>query len=169
VPLIHPARNGNDEKRKWIQTRSHERSLSLPALGDDSNRVLDLTGLPIVVCSPLRICIIELEPGERLVGAPHVGDSVRWRVSPASYGKANTLGTVLVLKPQEPGLDTTLLVPTERRTYYLRIISKPEDFTARVAFGYPEQTEDQWRAFLAQQGQEKQAEDQETPPSPIDQ
>jgi len=28
LPLIQPARNGNNEKRKWIQTRSHRGRLS---------------------------------------------------------------------------------------------------------------------------------------------
>jgi hypothetical protein len=28
LPLVQPTRDGNHEKRKWIQTRSHPRSLS---------------------------------------------------------------------------------------------------------------------------------------------
>ncbi len=28
LPLIQPARNGNNEKRKWIQTRSHRESVA---------------------------------------------------------------------------------------------------------------------------------------------
>jgi len=28
LPLVQPARNGNDEKRKWIQTRSHRVSVT---------------------------------------------------------------------------------------------------------------------------------------------
>jgi hypothetical protein len=28
LPLIQPPRNGNDEKRKWIQTRSHHGSVT---------------------------------------------------------------------------------------------------------------------------------------------
>jgi len=28
LPLIQPAPNGNDEKRKWVQTRSHRMSVT---------------------------------------------------------------------------------------------------------------------------------------------
>jgi type IV secretion system protein VirB9 len=45
---------------------------------------------------------------------------------------------VIVLKPQTPGLDTNLRVTTDRRAYYLRLISKAEDYVARVAFAYPD-------------------------------
>ena len=44
----------------------------------------------------------------------------------------------LPLPRQGPGLDTNLLIPTDRRAYYLRLISKPEAYVARAAFAYPE-------------------------------
>ena len=31
------------------------------------------------------------------------------------------------------GLDTNLLITTDRRAYYLRLLSKPDDYVARVA------------------------------------
>jgi len=45
-------------------------------------------GLPTVVCAPLRVCLIELQPGEKLVGEPQIGDSVRWNVAPRHSAKA---------------------------------------------------------------------------------
>ena len=57
---------------------------------------------------------------------------------PALYGVGDDATSVIVLKPQVPGLDTNLLVTTDRRAYYLRLVSKPEDYVARVAFLYPE-------------------------------
>ncbi len=30
------------------------------------------------------------------------------------------------------------MITTDRRAYYIRLISKPEDYVARVAFAYPE-------------------------------
>jgi type IV secretory pathway VirB9-like protein len=47
--------------------------------------------------------------------------------------------SAIVLKPQEPGLDTNLLITTGRRAYYLRLVSKQQDYVARVAFSYPEE------------------------------
>lgn len=75
-------------------------------------------GLPTMVCAPLRVCIIELQTGEKLVGEPHIGDSVRWNLSLASYGNGESATSVIVLKPQTPGLDTNLLITTDRRAYY---------------------------------------------------
>jgi P-type conjugative transfer protein TrbG len=108
-------------------------------------------GLPTVVCAPLRVCMIELEPGEKIVGEPHIGDSVRWIISPAMYGAGDQATPVIILKPQTPGLDTNLLITTDRRAYYIRLISKPEDYVARVAFAYPEDDSRKWQQQLAAQ------------------
>jgi P-type conjugative transfer protein TrbG len=108
-------------------------------------------GLPTVVCAPLRVCIIELQPGERMVGEPHIGDSVRWNISPAMYGSGEQATPVIILKPQMPALDTNLLITTDRRAYYLRLISKPEDYVARIAFAYPEDDTRKWQQKLAEE------------------
>jgi type IV secretion system protein TrbG len=108
-------------------------------------------GLPTVVCAPLRVCMIELQAGEKIVGDPHIGDSVRWNILPAMYGTGDQATAVIILKPQTPGLDTNLLITTDRRAYYLRLISKPEDYVARVAFAYPEDDTRKWQQQLAEQ------------------
>jgi type IV secretion system protein VirB9 len=103
------------------------------------------TGLATLVCAPLRICILELQPGERLAGEPQIGDSLRWQITPAAYGTGVDGTPMIVVKPTAPGLDTNLLVTTDRRAYYLRLISKPEDYVSRVAFEYP--AEDNYRRW----------------------
>jgi type IV secretion system protein VirB9 len=95
--------------------------------------------------------MIELQAGERVVGEPHIGDSVRWNISPAMYGTGGQSTAVIILKPQTPGLDTNLLITTDRRAYYLRLISKPEEYVARVAFAYPEDDTRKWQEELAEQ------------------
>jgi len=124
-----------------------------PAAGPDG-RVLYAfgAGLPVVVCAPLRVCIIEMQPGEKIVGEPQIGDAVRWNVAPAMYGTGDQATSVIVLKPQDTGLDTNLLITTDRRAYYLRLVSKPNDYVARVAFRYPEEDNNQkWQQHLAEQ------------------
>ncbi len=124
-----------------------------PAAGADG-RVLYAygAGLPIIVCAPLRVCIIELQAGEHITGEPQIGDSVRWNLSPAMYGQGESATSMIVLKPQEPGLDTNLLITTDRRAYYLRLVSKPTDYIARAAFSYPEEeNSDRWQQHLLAQ------------------
>lgn len=106
-------------------------------------------GLATLVCAPLRICIIELQPGERLAGEPQIGDSLRWQITPSGYGNAVDGTPIIVVKPTAPGLDTNLLVTTDRRAYYLRLISKPEDYVSRVAFEYPaEDNNRRWQEHM---------------------
>ena len=113
-------------------------------------------GLPTVVCAPLRVCLIELQPGEKLVGEPQIGDSVRWNVAPATYGKGDESTAVLVLKPQMPGLDTNLLITTDRRAYYVRLVSKADDYVSRVAFVYNDDDGGKkWKDHFAEQKREE--------------
>lgn len=147
VPLTETAREAVQLSAKWMSENNQ------PSVGREG-RVLYVygAGLPTVVCAPLRVCIIELQSGEKLVGEPQIGDSVRWNLSPALYGDGESSTSVIVLKPQSPGLDTNLLVTTNRRAYYLRLVSKPNDYVARVAFAYPEdENQRQWHDHLAQQ------------------
>jgi P-type conjugative transfer protein TrbG len=65
---------------------------------------------------------------------------------------------MIVVKPKQAGLDTNLLVTTDRRAYYVRLISKPEEYLARVAFSYSEDETSKWKAHLAQQEQRKKEE-----------
>ena len=98
--------------------------------------------------------MIELQSGEKLVGEPQIGDSVRWNLSPAMYGSGTSSTSVIVLKPQGPGLDTNLLITTDRRAYYLRLLSKPDDYVARVAFAYPDDEENETQMAAAPGGAE---------------
>src|SRR5207302_9654304 len=84
-----------------------------PAEGRDGRVVCsDGSGLPTVVCAPLRLCIVELQAGEKLTGEPQIGDSVRWNIEPASYGPAEMTTPMIVIKPKAVGLDTNLVIPT---------------------------------------------------------
>lgn len=92
---------------------------------------------PSVVCSPLQVCDIELQGGE-IVRDVLVGDTVRWKVEPATSGAANGQAIHLVVKPAEPGLVTSMVVTTSRRTYHIQLKSHPTQYMARVGFEYAE-------------------------------
>ncbi len=146
VPLSPTAAAAVAASQQWgTQTNT-------PAAGADGRVLYSYgAGMPTVVCAPLRVCIVEMEPGEKIVGEPHIGDAVRWNVAPAIYGEGPQATALIVLKPQAPGLDTNMLITTDRRAYYLRLISKPADYIARIAFAYPDDDQHRWQRHLVEQ------------------
>ena len=92
---------------------------------------------PSVVCSPLQVCDIELEAGE-IVRDVMVGDTVRWKVEPATSGNPAAQAVHLIVKPAEGGLLTSMVVTTSRRTYHIQLRSHESQYMARVGFDYPE-------------------------------
>lgn len=92
---------------------------------------------PSVVCSPLQVCDIELQAGE-VVRDVLVGDTVRWKVEPATSGAVGGQAIHLIVKPAEPGLVTSMVVTTSRRTYHIQLKSHATQYMARVGFEYPE-------------------------------
>jgi type IV secretory pathway VirB9-like protein len=114
VQLTKTAQETVQMSEKWMSEHNQ------PAVGRDGRVLYSYgSGLPTVVCAPLRVCMIELQSGEKLVGEPQIGDSVRWNLSPALYGSGASSTSVIVIKPQGPGFDTNLLITTDRRAYYL--------------------------------------------------
>lgn len=92
---------------------------------------------PSIVCSPLQVCDIELQAGE-VVRDVLVGDTVRWKVEPATSGAPGGQAIHLIVKPAEPGLVTSMVVTTSRRTYHIQLKSHSTQYMARVGFEYPE-------------------------------
>jgi type IV secretion system protein VirB9 len=134
-----------------VRVSTEFRTESNPTAPGPDGRVIYTfgAGLATLVCAPMRICILELQPGEKLNGEPQIGDSVRWQITPASYGTGVDGTAVIVVKPMGSGLDTNLLVTTDRRAYYLRLISKPDDYVSRVAFEYPaEDNNRRWQEHM---------------------
>lgn len=112
---------------------------------------------PSIVCAVLQVCDIELQPGEQ-VNDIQLGDSERWTVSPALTGSGPALANQiqhLIIKPQDVGLDTSLVVTTNRRTYHFQLRSHRTQYMTHVSFTYPEDATAQWDAIKAQQEKEK--------------
>jgi P-type conjugative transfer protein TrbG len=108
-------------------------------------------GMPVLVCAPLRVCAIELQSGEHLQSQPQIGDSRRWEITPILSGSGLDETPILIVKPIEAGLETDLIVPTDKRTYVVRLVSDPTRFVSRLAFQYPDEDRAKWAAFEARQ------------------
>lgn len=129
-----------------------ESGFNLPVPGTDGRVLYTFgEGMPVVVCAPLRVCTLELEAGEHIQSPPQIGDGRRWEVTPVSSGSGLNQTALLVIKPIEAGLDTDLIVPTDRRTYVVRLVSDAVRYISTVAFRYPADDHAKWSAFQAQQ------------------
>lgn len=127
----------NEAKGMGISTQWRG-SRGLVTKGPDG-KVIFLYGevQPSVVCSPLQVCDIELQGGE-VVRDVLVGDTVRWKVEPATSGAAGGQAIHLIVKPSEPALVSSMVVTTSRRTYHIQLKSHSTQYMARVGFEYPE-------------------------------
>lgn len=91
-----------------------------------------------IYTAPLRLTAIELQPGEKIVGKPAAGDTIRWIMGVGRSGTGATEQEHLFVKPTRAGLSTTLVVTTDRRTYYLVLHSFEESYMAAVRWRYPQ-------------------------------
>lgn len=129
---------------------------NLPLPGKDGRILYSYgSGMPVLVCAPLRVCVIELQTGEHINGQAHLGDAVRWKVSPVMEGTGLDAKPLIVAKPVQAGLDTDLVVPTDRRTYVIRLVSDTSSYVPRLAFTYPQEEQAKWAAFQARQDAER--------------
>lgn len=96
---------------------------------------------PVVVCQPLRVCDIELEPGEQILGTPVCGDGGkdgRWVIDGFLSGPAGKRIPHVTVKPTDWHLATNLTIGTDRRVYYIALVSKANAYIRRIGFYYPE-------------------------------
>ncbi|HVI56683.1 MAG TPA: P-type conjugative transfer protein TrbG [Luteibacter sp.] len=144
---------GLDISRKWIASTS---ASVKPVPGPDGTiRFLFGQSQPSIVCAVMQVCDVELQPGEQ-VSSVNLGDAVRWLVEPALSGSGDDAIQHLVIKPLDVGLETSLMVTTDRRTYHLRLRSHRTEYMPRVAFSYSESVDAKWAAVKKKVAAEQQ-------------
>lgn len=136
---ITVARDAIDQSLKWQD-------------GQTPSPVLDRNGLvlfpfgqyePKVTCKPLSLCDIQLQSGEEVQSAL-IGDSVNWNpkdggVQIVYSGTGAKSIPHVVLKPKEAGLETALMITTDKRTYYIKLLSAQNVNVSRAGFYYPDE------------------------------
>lgn len=131
--------------QRWIANRE------MPTHGVEGTVMFTFGAtLPSVVCAPLYVCDVALQPGE-VVNDVNIGDKDRWDVVPATSGAGAVQTTHVIIKPHDAGLATNAIVTTDRRTYVLKLLSRQADWMPRVAFTYPDDADRQWAAYRARQ------------------
>lgn len=111
-----------------------------------------------VVCSVFTVCDIELEQGE-IINSVNIGDPTRWNVEPAVTGYGETQSQHVLIKPLDVGLQTNMLIATDRRGYRIDLYSSENQFYPHVSFSYPEKLLAQFneKRLIEQQNRDKQS------------
>ena len=109
---------------------------------------------PSIVCAVLQVCDVALQAGEQ-VNSINLGDTARWTVEPAITGSGAGEVQHLIIKPMDVGLETSLIVTTNRRAYHLRLRSHRSEYMPQVSFTYPEEAQAKWDAIQRREKQER--------------
>lgn len=131
-------------------TPNEEASLALARqwINGKAGQVLDQDGsilftfgetIPSVVCAPLHVCDIVLQPGE-VVNDIKSGDKLRWDIAIGFSGSDAGQVTHLSIKPKSADpISTNITVMTNRRSYSIRLVSVDQtQWMPTVKFSYPE-------------------------------
>jgi len=131
VPL-----NSSTSAALSMATRFLERP-NVPHEGKDGRLIYSYgAGLPTLVCAPLRWCLIELIPGETAKHA--VPSDERWDAKPLVDTSGDRPRSIIAMRPKYSGLDSSLVIMTDQRSYFLRLVSEPTGYMSRIAFDDPE-------------------------------
>lgn len=103
-----------------------------------------------VFCLVQRICDIALQKGEALTKKPMASNQSEWSTD---YGEA--AGQVHVaIKPKVPDSESSLVIYTDRRVYYLELASSTDakQHTPLVGFLYEDDGESEWTRRMQVEG-----------------
>jgi type IV secretion system protein VirB9 len=86
--------------------------------------------------APEQVSDIALQPGETLT-AVSAGDTVRWVIGDTTSGSGDAKRVHVLVKPFAPGLETNLVITTDRRSYHLQLESTDRTSMAAISWTYP--------------------------------
>lgn len=129
---------------QWQNTSSKNAPISQAA--DGSIQFIYGASQPTILCAILQVTDVQLEPGESVYSV-HLGDTARWTVEPAITGTSQGEIIHLIIKPRDIGLQTSLVVTTNRRSYHMLLKSSERKFYPYVSFVYPDAAMARWQSL----------------------
>ena len=156
VPVLSPQKPLTKKQQAGVRMASKwVKKAATPNMGEDGRvRFLHGQGEPTIVCAPLMVCDLALEPGE-IVQPPLFLADKRWSAEPGVSGSGSGRTTHVLLKPSDAGLITNLVIHTNRRSYSIKLVSRTKDYMPLVAFDYPaEQMAKSWDQYAADMEEE---------------
>jgi type IV secretion system protein VirB9 len=94
-----------------------------------------------VVTRLLSLTVIQLQQGEVPIGTPYLSDTLRWELAGDVWAMDNGVQTQLIMiKPLEIGLNTNMIIITNKRIYQIILSSTSDMYMPMVKFRYPFET-----------------------------
>ena len=93
-----------------------------------------------IITSPSGITDFRFKPGEMIAGSPITNDNINWQFSMGTSVENGESVQHLFIRPLKVGLDTSMIVLTNQRTYYFRLASFEDSYMTAVRFRYPVET-----------------------------
>lgn len=137
-PIYYPINTYKAPTGEEAVKRANEVSAMTPEVYDGRIMIYDYdeTITYEIYCQPFRTTDIYLQEGEILIDTPFMGDSSRWQIGyNKSVGKEGEVQHIY-LKPDFAGLETTMIVNTTKRIYYLIIKSYADVYMSGVRWRY---------------------------------
>lgn len=127
-----------DNYNKWATSGARSKQTTYTDI--DGATVFTYGAQPAsIVCALLQITDLELERGES-INSVNIGDSSRWSIEPAVEGKGSSMIQHVLIKPLDVGIETNMLITTDRRSYRVHLKAKDaKNFNTLVRFVFPEQ------------------------------
>lgn len=89
--------------------------------------------------APEQVSDIALQRGEQIV-AVSAGDTVRWIIGDIVSGSGEAARAHVLVKPIKEGMQTNLVIITDKRAYHLELTSDTQAYMASVSWTYPRDT-----------------------------
>ncbi len=111
--------------------------MGLNGFASNSNEVLFSfgSGRVNIITAILQLTDIQLQANE-VISSVQIGDSTRFNVSYAKSGTQDGDVMHVIIKPLDSNLRTSMVITTNKRTYYINIKSTAKDYMASVRFIY---------------------------------
>jgi type IV secretion system protein VirB9 len=118
---------------------------------------------PLLYCKPLRVCDLQLQPGENVLDVA-LGDTEFWHAQKMESGPAGARSPHVIFKPVEGQISTNAVITTDRRTYHIGLVSVDDpdgrrSYFRHAGFYYPSETVTAWMSAKQRQEQARLAEE----------
>ena len=145
----------DEEAMKLVKEFNSGKHGTPPTLGQTGAIVFTYQNyIPKVICRPMRVTSIILQPGEIVTGV-FPGDTARWTFVPGKSGAPGNEQIHVLVKPLMEDISTNLVINTDRRSYNIDLVSSSTEFMPSVSFNYPADTMAAWDVFIAEKQKER--------------